>query len=93
VGSHFSRLWIWAALVLFVAIAVAMYMVATPFFKRLRIALGQRVPGMAKDAPEPAAAPDGDIVAIAATAPAMALNAIGGIGLVVILWLMVVKPF
>ncbi|HEY8439313.1 MAG TPA: hypothetical protein VIK65_11935 [Candidatus Limnocylindrales bacterium] len=93
VGSHFSRLWIWAALVLFFAIAIAMYVVATPFFKRLRIALGQRVPGMAKDGPEPTPAADGDIVAIAAAAPAMALNAVGGAGLVLILWLMVVKPF
>jgi hypothetical protein len=70
-----------------------MYLVATPFFKRLRIALGQRVMGTPKDGPEPVAAPDAEIVAIASAAPAMTLNAVGGIGLVVILWLMVVKPF
>ena len=74
-------------------IAVAMYAVATPFFKRLRVALGQRVMGTPKDAPDPVAAPDGEIVAIAASAPAMALNVIGFVGLLVILWLMVVKPF
>lgn len=93
VANHFSRAWIWVALVVFFAVAIAMYVVATPFFKRLRLALGQRVQGMAKDAPDPTAAPDDQIVAIAAAAPAMALNAVGGIGLVVILWLMVVKPF
>lgn len=93
-ASFFSRsAWIWVALVVFIAIAVGMYMVATPFFKRLRIALGQRVQGTPKDAPEPLAAPDADILAIATAAPSMALNAVGGIGLVVILWLMVVKPF
>jgi hypothetical protein len=93
VGSWFGRLWIWAALVLFFAVAIAMYMVATPFFKRLRLALGQRVMGMAKDAPDPVAAADGEIVALAASAPANLLNAVGGVGLVLILWLMVVKPF
>jgi hypothetical protein len=85
--------WIWTALVLFVAVAVAMYMVATPFFKRLRIALGQRTMGMPKDAPEPTPAPDSEIVAIAASAPTLILNLVGGVGLLVILWLMVVKPF
>jgi len=70
-----------------------MYAVATPFFKRLRIALGQRVMGMPKDGPEPVAAPDSEILGVAATAPAMALNVIGFGGLLVILWLMVVKPF
>ena len=93
VANHFARAWIWVALVVFFAVAIAMYVVATPFFKRLRIALGQRVQGMAKDAPDPVPAPAADIVAIAAAAPTMALNAVGGIGLVVILWLMVVKPF
>ena len=85
--------WIWTALVVFVAIAVAMYTVATPFFKRLRIALGQRTVGLPKDAPEPTPAADAEIVAIAAAAPALILNLVGGVGLLVILWLMVVKPF
>jgi hypothetical protein len=85
--------WIWAALGLFIVIAVAMYAIATPYFKRLRLALGQRVMGMPKNAPEPTAAPDGDIAAIAATAPANTLVAVGLGGLLVILWLMVVKPF
>ena len=85
--------WIWAALVVFVAVAVAMYAIATPYFKRLRIALGQRVMGMPKDAPEPTAISDGEIAAIAATAPANLLVAVGLGGLLIILWLMVVKPF
>jgi hypothetical protein len=93
VANHFARLWIWAALVVFVVVATAMYLVATPFFKKLRLALGQRVQGMAKDAPDPIAAPDGEILAIANAAPAMVLNVVGGVGLLVILWLMVVKPF
>ena len=92
-GSWFSKAWIWVALVVFIAIAVAMYAIATPYFKRLRIALGQRTQGQAKDAPDPVPAPDADIAAIAASAPAGVLDAVGFVGLVVILWLMVVKPF
>jgi Predicted integral membrane protein (DUF2269) len=92
-GDWFRFGWIWAALVVFVAITIAMYVIATPFFKRLRIALGQRVAGMAKDAPLPTPAPDAEIIAIASNAPANALNAIGFVGLLVILWLMVLKPF
>jgi len=92
-AGFFGSGWIWAALGAFIVIAVAMYAIATPYFKRLRLALGQRVMGLAKDAPDPVPAPDGEIVAIAASAPAMALNVIGFVGLLVILWLMVVKPF
>jgi len=77
----------------FIVIAVLMYVIATPYFKRLRIALGQRVMGMPKDDPEPIAAADADIAAIAATAPASLLVAVGLGGLLIILWLMVVKPF
>ena len=92
-GDWFKMAWIWVALVVFIAIAVLMYAIATPYFKRLRIALGQRVMGMPKDAPEPIAAADADIAAIAATAPANLLVAVGLGGLLIILWLMVVKPF
>jgi len=92
-GDWFRFGWIWAALAVFIAISIAMYVVATPFFKRLRIALGQRVQGMAKDAPDPVPAADADTLGIAASAPAMVLNVVGFGGLAVILWLMVVKPF
>jgi hypothetical protein len=92
-GNWFGSGWIWAALGVFIVVAVAMYAIATPYFKRLRLALGQRTMGMPKDAPAPVPASDAEIAAIAASAPAMLLNAVGFLGLVVILWLMVVKPF
>jgi len=92
-ASLFGSGWIWAALGVFIVVAVAMYAIATPFFKRLRIALGQRTMGLPKDAPDPVAAPDAEILAVASAAPAVALDVIGFGGLLVILWLMVVKPF
>src|SRR5262249_44773271 len=36
-AGFFGSGWIWTALALFVVIAVAMYAIATPFYKRLRI--------------------------------------------------------
>ena len=92
-GGHFSRLWIWAALVLLVAIVVAMYAMATPYFKQLRLAVGQRVMGTPKDALEPVPLGEAEILAIAARSPAVALSAVGIGGLLIILWLMVLKPF
>jgi hypothetical protein len=91
-GQHFGRLWIWAALVVLVAIIVVMYAVATPYFKRLRTALGQRVMGMPKDAPDPTPLGEAEILAIAAQAPVVVLSAVGAGGLLIILWLMVLKP-
>jgi hypothetical protein len=89
----FQYAWIWAALVILVAIVILMYVVATPFFKELRTALGQRTMGMPQDAPDPVPLSDGEIAAIAARTPVALLSAIGFGGLLIILWLMVVKPF
>jgi hypothetical protein len=93
VGSWFGRGWIWAAIGVLVAIVIAMYLIATPYFARLRTAIGQRPRDLAKDAPDPVALPDSDIAALAAGAPMAQLTGIGFGGLVIILWLMVVKPF
>ena len=49
--------------------------------------------GLAKDAPDPVPLPDAEIGAIAARTPVALLSAIGFGGLLIILWLMVVKPF
>jgi len=92
-GDWFRFGWTWLALAILVAITVLMYVVATPFFKELRTALGQRTMGMPKDAPDPTALSDGEIASIAARTPVNVLAAIGFGGLLVILWLMVVKPF
>jgi hypothetical protein len=89
----FKSTWIWAALVVFVLITVVMYLVATPYFKRLRIAVGQRAMGYPKDAPHPTPLAEAEILAIAAKSPVAVLSAVGFGGLLIILWLMVLKPF
>jgi hypothetical protein len=92
-GGWFGRLWIWLALGLVIAISVAMYAVATPYFRSLRAAVGIKSQYGPKDAPEPVPLPDAEVIALAARSPVAVLSAVGVGGLVIILWLMVIKPF
>jgi MFS family permease len=92
-GGWFGRLWIWVALVLLIAIAIVMYAVATPYFKALREAVGVRSQYGPKDAPDPIAKSDAEVAAMAARSPQAILSGVGIGGLVIILWLMVLKPF
>jgi uncharacterized membrane protein len=93
VGDWFRFGWIWLALGILVAVTVVMYLVATPFFKELRAAIGQRTQGLPKDAPDPVPLSDGEIAALAVRTPVNVLAGVGFAGLLIILWLMVVKPF
>lgn len=90
-GDHFSSGWIWAAIVILVVIIVAMYAMATPFYGQLRIAAGVRAKDPKVD-PNPVVDQAG-IDALAGSSRPMVLLAIGGVGLILILWLMVIKPF
>ena len=90
-GGHFSRGWIWAAVALLVIVIVVMYAVATPYFVRLREAVGQ--PSRGKPADPALTASDAELAALTGRAPVAALLGVGFGGLLLILWLMVVKPF
>jgi hypothetical protein len=92
-GDWFRYGWTWAALGLLVLIIVGMYVVAVPYFRRLRAAVGIRPMNWPKNDPDPVALPEADIAALAARAPVTSLTVIGFGGLLVILWLMVLKPF
>ena len=90
-GGHWGRLWIWISLVLFVAIGGAMTPMAS-----LRIQPIRTAAGMATSGPKPTTAQPEDPAEmrrlIAAWNP-VPLAAMGLTGFVVILWLMLVKPF
>jgi hypothetical protein len=92
-GGWFGRGWIWVALGLLIAISVVMYLVATPYFRALRGAVGIRSQYGPKDAPDPVPLSDAEVAAMAARSPVSVLSATGVGGLLIILWLMVVKPF
>jgi hypothetical protein len=84
-GGWFSAgaLWLWAAIGLLVAILAVMYGMLTPSFKRLRQTVGDG------SAPVDQGALDREL---AAPGP-MIGTGLGLVGVLVILWLMVLKPF
>ena len=90
-GDHFSSGWIWAALGILVLIIVAMYAMATPFYGQMRVAAGAR-PKNPKADPKPVV-DQTTLDALASSNRPAVLLAIGTIGFVLILWLMVIKPF
>ncbi len=95
VGGHFGRLWIWLALAILVAEIVAMYALAARYYANVRTALGQvsyrdRSRGVT-EAPTPAS-PD-ELERLLASNRANVIGVVGTLGIVVIIWLMVVKPF
>jgi plastocyanin/uncharacterized membrane protein len=84
-GSFWGQGWIWAAIVLLVAVTVAMYAVATPWVRRLRtiaaaIAEGSR------------AVSEDQFRAILRSRRPVTIAAIGFVGLLAILYLMIFKP-
>ena len=92
VGDHWGRGWIWASLGILVAVIAVMYAVATPFYGRMRAAAGVGGMGQAADRFKPPAT-EADLEALATSNRPWVLAIVGGIGLVVIVWLMLAKPF
>ena len=91
-GNWWGSGWIWTAIALLVVILAVMYSVATPFYGRMRAAAG--LPGYADRAAsfKPPATPD-DLDQLAQSNRPMWLALVGGIGLIAIIYLMIVKPF
>jgi hypothetical protein len=92
-ANHFARGWIWAALILLIAIMVAMYFIATRYYAQLREAVGLRSMNIKKDAPDPTPVAQAELDALLARNPSAALAGVGFGGLGLILLLMVLKPF
>ena len=91
-GDHWGRGWIWASLGTLVVVMAVMYVLATPFYGRMRAAAGVGGMGQSADRFKPPAT-EADLEALARSSRPWVLATVGGIGLVVIIWLMVAKPF
>ena len=88
-----GRLWIWASLIVLVAVFLYMSSVATGYFGRLRGAAGLEYQVRGKKFP---AGPPDDaalVVALEGSNPIVPILAVGSVGLIVLVWLMVMKPF
>jgi hypothetical protein len=92
IGHWFGKLWIWAAIGVLVVVSVAMFAYATPYYIRVRLAVGQpdrRSP----EGSHPVPAPPVELAALLESRRPEGLAAIGGIGPAVLIWLMTLKPF
>lgn len=91
--NSWSRIWIWVSLALLVGIGVAMTPLGIGHFNRIRLALGMRTRDFKEGQPEPLPASDDALAAALRSSRPEQLLAIGGIGFVVIVYLMMFRPF
>lgn len=85
--------WIWASLALLVAIIIAMSVYAEPYYSRLRKAAGLPYKIKGKLQPQEPPVGDAELARMLESPRAMYSALIGWAGLLVILWLMMFKPF
>jgi hypothetical protein len=91
--GSFDKAWIWIALVLFIVIAGLMTPVGGKYFTGLLLALGQRTRGLTPADPDPLPASDAVLEGLLVSRAPEALLLLGGGGFLVILWLMMFRPF
>lgn len=91
IGDYWGTWWLWVSIGLLVLVLGAMYGVASPYYLRLRAVTGAtiREPSRQKAATLTA---DGTVESLATSSRPAVLAIIGGVGLVVILWLMIARP-
>ena len=93
VAGDFGHAWLWVSIVLFVVIGGLM----TPFggipLGKIRYALGQRTRGMKSTDPDPVPLPNDQVAAMLDALRPNTLALIGGGGFLVILYLMMFRPF
>ena len=84
VGNLWGQTWVWASVIVLIAVIVLMYVIGASYYYRLRDALA------GKGGVEPMTSEQ--LVERLATRRPEWLAAVGGVGLLVLVWLMVLKP-
>ena len=92
-GDLWGRGWIWASLGLLVALTAYMGWRATGYFDAVRHAIGTRGMHDRKGVEAPAAATSDELAGLLASNRPMEIAAVGGIGLLLIIYLMHAQPF
>ena len=91
--GSFGKLWIWVSLVLLVVIAGAMTPLGITYYGRIRAGIGQKTRGMKPADPDPTPVSDAELATLLDSRRPEALLLVGGGGFLVILWLMMFRPF
>jgi hypothetical protein len=90
-GGYWGSWWLWVSIVLFVLVMGAMYGIAMPYYRGVRVLSGARMPESARAKAEERAT-EGLLETLPTSWRPSALAAIGGVGLAVIIWLMIAQP-
>jgi hypothetical protein len=93
IGGHFGRLWPWAAIVVVVVVFGTMTPLAAGPMGEVRKALGQRIRGDKDGDPPRQPGSDAELAAAQARLRPELVGAIGLVGIILLTWLMEVKPF
>jgi hypothetical protein len=94
VGHWWGEGWIWAALGVLIVMMGAMYGMASPYYNRVRQSVGAQTYDQMRKGVEPAPALSAqDLEPLLRSARPLLVVVVGAVGLLVILWLMVLKPF
>ena len=89
-----GQLWIWASLVIFFVIMGGMYGLASPYFRDVRHAIGAATMlDVRRGIAPPPPISEGELADLLTSGRPIAVAAIGLIGIVALVYLMVVKPF
>jgi peptidoglycan biosynthesis protein MviN/MurJ (putative lipid II flippase) len=91
--GSFGEAWIWVSLVLLVVIAGTMTPIGTAYLGGIRRALGQRTRAVKPGEPDPIPATDAELAILLDSRRPEQLLLLGGGGFLVILWLMMFRPF
>ncbi|MEA2521229.1 MAG: hypothetical protein QOI81_875 [Actinomycetota bacterium] len=83
--ASFRHWWIWTAIAILVLTTVLMLVVAKPYFDRVKTACAMRPSGVPRKSDE-------ELIGLLTSAHAHVVSAIGVIGLLAILYLMVFQP-
>lgn len=92
-GGWFSRGWIWASLIVFILVTAVMTPLGARWFNDIRRQVGARTGDRTTASASPMPLLPDDLDHVLASRRPEQLAVIGGAGFVVILWLMVFKPF
>jgi len=84
-----GQLWLTASVVVLIAILIVMYAVASPYYMGLRKLIGDGLGAGTETSP---VFDEAALASMLATRRPDILLAVGGVGLVVLVWLMVLKP-
>lgn len=91
--GSFGKWWIWVSLGLILAIGFAMTPIGGSYLRGLRLAIGQAPRNAKPGDPAPVPVGDDELAALQATRRPEILLLLGAGGFVVILWLMMFRPF